>query len=182
MNKESEKSGTSYELILVLAGSLNDAETKKQVEKWEEELGKIGKVLNKAIWEKRALAYKIKQESTGTYLVAHFEAAGKKIAELENALRLSPKVIRHLIYKTPHSYEWKEYSEEDLEYDFTKLEKDEDADKPAKRSYAKKKEAPKRTVAKKTEGKEETPKAEKKEVKADVGEIDKKLDDILADL
>ena len=188
MTDKSENSGKSYELLLVLAGSLKDSEKKKQLEKWEAEITKIGKILKRAVWNDRALAYKIKQEERGTYLILHFEAEGAHIAELESMLRLSPKVIRHLIYLTPKSYEWREYSEEDLEHDFTKLKpvEEKDEEKPVKKSFVKKPFAKKditKTAPKKAEV--EATKAVKKteeKSKANVGEIDKKLDDILADL
>ncbi len=189
MTEKSKNSGKSYELLVVLAGTLNESEIKKQLEKWESEIGKIGKILNKAVWGNRALAYKIKKEKRGIYLVMNFEAEGKEIAELDNALRLSTKVIRHLLYLTPKNYEWAEYSEEDLEHDFTKLKVE--VDEKEEKKFVKRKPAP---VARKTVSdlstdkaapapKVATKKIEKKvEPKANVGEIDKKLDDILADL
>ncbi|MBU1089931.1 30S ribosomal protein S6 [Patescibacteria group bacterium] len=194
MSDNSENSGKSYELLLVLAGSLPDSEKKKQLKKWEDEIAKIGKILEKTVWNDRALAYKIKQEEYGTYLIIHFETEGVKIAELENMLRLAPKVIRHLICLTPKNYEWREYSEEDLEYDFTKLKptekenEEEKMKKPAEKSFVKKlpakkevKEAAPETADTGTKETKVAKKAEEKP-KADVGEIDKKLDDILADL
>ena len=197
MTDKSENSGKSYELLLVLAGSLKDSEKKKQLEKWENEITKIGKILNKAVWNDRALAYKIKQEKQGTYLILHFETEGTKIAELESMLRLSPKVIRHLIYLTPKSYEWREYSEEDLEHDFAKLKpvEEEKEEKVARKSFVKKspikkdteKTAPEAKIStdvRETKAVKEAKKVEKveKKTKTDVGEIDKKLDDILEDL
>ncbi|MFH1546670.1 MAG: 30S ribosomal protein S6 [Patescibacteria group bacterium] len=193
MSDNSENSGKSYELLLILAGSLPDSEKKKQLKKWEDEIAKIGKILEKTVWNDRALAYKIKQEEYGTYLIIHFETEGAKIAELENMLRLAPKVIRHLICLTPKNYEWREYSEEDLEYDFTKLkptekENEEERKKPAEKSFVKKlpakKEVKKAAPETADTGTKETKVAKKAEEKpkADIGEIDKKLDDILADL
>jgi small subunit ribosomal protein S6 len=201
MNAKTKNIGTSYELLVVFAGSLKDSETKKELEKWEAEIIKIGKVVEKTVWENRALAYKIKKEATGTYLVIHFEGEGSQIAELENALRLDQKVIRHLIYKTPKNYEWRDYSEEDLEYDFTKLQSLEEEKtekrftkkKPIIKTFAPKKVSTEKKIADIDDTKEaklvpakagnQTAKKEvEKKPKADVGEIDKKLDDILADL
>jgi ribosomal protein S6 len=175
MTTKSPIPATSYEILFILAGSLRDSETKKELEKWESELSKLGKILAKSEWGRRELAYKITGETTGTYFVAHFEADGTKIAELENALRLDPKIIRHLIVKTPKNFEWVEYVGEDLEHDFTKLESV-IAAKEEKRATNARRGAPTRERAK-------TKPAEKKvEPKADSGAIDKKLDDILADL
>ncbi len=176
MTSKSPNSATSYEILFILAGSLRDSETKKELEKWESELLKFAKILAKAEWGRRELAYKIAGETTGTYFVAHFEADGAKMAELENALRLDPKIIRHLIAKTPKNYEWVEYSGEDLEHDFTKLESVIAAKEEKRAANPRRGGAPMhaRTPAK--------PIAKKVEKKADSGAINKKLDDILADL
>lgn len=154
---------------------MKDSETKKELEKWEAELSKLGKILTKAEWGRRELAYKIAGETTGTYFVAHFEADGARIAEFDDSLRLDPKIIRHLVAKTPRNYKWVEYSGEDLEHDHTKLESVIAAkeEKNAKKSFGKRVFA-RKGVVKKVE--------RRVEKKADSGVINKKLDDILADL
>ncbi len=170
-----EKTTNSYELLAIFAGSLRESEFKKELEKLEAELARIAKTLNKVVWAGRLLAYKIDGETTGNYFVTHFEAEGKEINKLDNSLRLDPKIIRHLICKTPKNYKWREYSEEDLEHDFTKLDRTEPAVEP--RFVKKGAAAAKRPAAATTK------KIEKKiEPQADAGEIDKQLDDILADL
>jgi small subunit ribosomal protein S6 len=178
MTQKIENLDKSYELLLVIAGSLKESEKKKELEKWEAEITNIGKILDKAIWGNRDLAYKIKAEITGSYLIVHFESQSNQIAELENNLRLDQKVIRHLIYKTPKSYKWREYSDEDLEHDFTKLASIEE-DKMKKRFTDKK--PVKNEIRSEDKTSVEVNSKEAKS-KADVGEIDKKLDDILADL
>ncbi|MCF7845683.1 MAG: 30S ribosomal protein S6 [Candidatus Peribacteraceae bacterium] len=174
----------SYEVLAIFAGSLRESEFKKELEKLEAELSKAAKILNKSVWPNRQLAYKISGETTGSYFIAHFEASGDKIANLDNSLRLDPKIIRHLICRTPKNYKWSEYTEEDLEHDYGKLESAKPAAEPR---YIKRKAVVEKTS--KTESKIETAskpaakKIEKKpEPKADAGELDKKLDDILADL
>jgi len=194
MPEEIKHSEKSYELLAVFAGGLKSSEFKKELEKWEIEISKIGKILNKTVWENRPLAYKIKQEESGTYFITHFEAEGSKIAELENNLRLDTKVIRHLIYKTPKNYEWREYSEEELEHDFKKLKSAAEEDKPAparaRRSENRmiKKSPVPPAIPKKEAEDLKKPKIEKAKAvkpeskKADAGEMNQKLDDILADL
>lgn len=163
----------SYELLAIFAGSLREGEFKKELEKFEAELTQVSKILNKVIWANRLLAYKIGSETTGNYFVAHFEAEGEEINKLDNSLRLDPKIIRHLICKTPKNYKWREYTEEDLEHDHTKLERTEPAVEPR---FVKKGPAGKRPVTAKKKIEKEI------EPQADAGEIDKQLDDILADL
>jgi ribosomal protein S6 len=175
MSSENKNLANPYELLLVVAGSLKESEKKKELGKWEAEINKIGKILNKAIWENRNLAYKIKAETTGSYFIVHFETQSDQIAELENSLRLDPKVIRHLIYKTQKNYQWQEYSEEDLEHDFMKLNAEESQKESTLDNKNKKKPSKSKTSPKEK-------KSDTSAEKANVGEIDKKLDDILADL
>ncbi|MFH0776811.1 MAG: 30S ribosomal protein S6 [Patescibacteria group bacterium] len=176
MTSKTTISGNSYEVLAILAGTLRESEVKKELEKWEAELAKLGKILAKIVWPNRPLAYKVAKNERGTYLIVHLEAAGKKIAELENALRLDPKVIRHLIARTPKQYVWRDYSEEDLEHDFTKLESAKPAPEPrfVKKKGSRTKPENAKPAAKKVE--------KEAEPTANAGEIDKKLDDILADL
>ncbi|MFH0834196.1 MAG: 30S ribosomal protein S6 [Patescibacteria group bacterium] len=169
-----KKISDSYEVLVIFAGTLRENEFKKELEQFEAELAKDVKILNKLTWPARPLAYKIAGNTTGNYFVAHFEAPGKVIGKLDNALRLDPKILRHLITKTPKNYVWREYSEEDLEHDFTKLDKPEPAAEPR---YAKKKVVGKKQLEQKAAKVEKAAAPE-----ADAGAIDKKLDDILADL
>lgn len=168
----------NYELTAIFAGSLKESELKKEIEKLEKELGKLGKIKNKTTWENRPLAYKIQQEITGTYFICEFSSEASKIPELESALRIDQKIIRSLIFSTPKSYEWKEYSSEDLEHDLHKIKPVAEKTTPKKISSSStvkkfKTTAPKKKVAEETK----TPKKEK------TAEIDdKKLDDILDDL
>lgn len=111
----------SYELLLILIGSLSEAEQKKELEKWEKEVSKIGSIQHKTTWTNRILAYKIQGQKTGTYWICNFLSEPKKIKEFQNVLRLDPKVVRSLIYATPKYYTWKDYSIEDLESDLSKI-------------------------------------------------------------
>lgn len=188
MEDSDKKTSKSYELLIVLAGTLKGVELQKQSEKWEAEVTKVGKIENKALWELRPLAYKIGGEKIGTYLIYHFTAPQDKLLELENGLRLSPKVIRHLLYVVPKYYEWREYTPEDLEHDFTKLEAivKEEGHKPVKKKVFKPimKEIELPKIIKIAE--EKVPKAPEKlapeKLAKDAAELDKKLDDILDNL
>jgi ribosomal protein S6 len=150
----------SYELLFIFPGSLKESERKAAQTKWKAEVSKLGKILNEAVWENRPLAYPINKEKTGTYVIWHFEAADTtKIPELDNALRLDPQVIRYMLLKTPKTYKFQEYTAEDLEHDYSKVNRDvfneDEAAKPAVRAKPAKQPAAKAT---------------------------KQLDDVLADL
>jgi small subunit ribosomal protein S6 len=48
-------------------------------------------------WDDRKLAYDIKGQSRGVYILSYFRVDGTKISEIENNIRLSEQIIRTLI-------------------------------------------------------------------------------------
>jgi small subunit ribosomal protein S6 len=53
-------------------------------------------------WDERKLAYEIKGQKRGTYLLAYFKARGTQIANIERDCTLSEQVLRTLIIKADH--------------------------------------------------------------------------------
>ncbi len=52
-----------------------------------------------APWERRRLAYEIKGRRDGIYLLAELRTDPKVVAELENQLKVSEQVLRHLVVR-----------------------------------------------------------------------------------
>ncbi len=52
-----------------------------------------------APWERRRLAYEIKGKRDGIYILAELRAAPATIVELENQLKVSEQVLRHLVVR-----------------------------------------------------------------------------------
>jgi len=52
-----------------------------------------------APWERRRLAYEIKGRRDGIYLLAELRAEPAVIGELENQLKVSEQVLRHLVVR-----------------------------------------------------------------------------------
>jgi small subunit ribosomal protein S6 len=48
-------------------------------------------------WGKRTLAYPIRRQDTGYYVVANFDAEPAALPEFERAIKLDEGVIRHLV-------------------------------------------------------------------------------------
>ncbi len=48
-------------------------------------------------WDERKLAYNIKGQSRGTYILCYFKAEGNKIQEIERDVQLSERIMRALI-------------------------------------------------------------------------------------
>ncbi|HWP34319.1 MAG TPA: 30S ribosomal protein S6 [Thermodesulfobacteriota bacterium] len=86
-----------YELTFIVHPERSDEEARKLAER----IGEIvtregGAVLKVEEWGKRKLAYPIRKQTKGTYLLLHFTGGGRAVAEVERALRLSDDVLRYL--------------------------------------------------------------------------------------
>lgn len=87
-----------YELVMVISPDTADVET--QVNRYQQFiLDRGGEVRQVDRWGRRKLAYPIHRHMEGEYVVAQFRLDPDRIRELENSLRLSEDVIRHLVVK-----------------------------------------------------------------------------------
>lgn len=84
-----------YELMVILDPGIDERTVQPSMEKF---LGVItqagGTIENLDIWGKRRLAYEIKKQSEGIYVVANFLSNPEATAELERQLGLSEAVLR----------------------------------------------------------------------------------------
>jgi small subunit ribosomal protein S6 len=53
-------------------------------------------------WDERTLAYEVKGQKRGVYLLAYFRARGTQIANIERDCNLSEQILRALILKADH--------------------------------------------------------------------------------
>lgn len=53
-------------------------------------------------WDERRLAYEIKGQKRGLYLLAHFRARGSQVANIERDVTLSEQFLRCLILRADH--------------------------------------------------------------------------------
>lgn len=89
---------TKYETLFVLNPTLDEENTKSNIEKIKgviEQGG--GTVTNVDEWGKRRLAYEVKDFTEGYYVLINFEANSDLPKELDRIFRISDPVIRHLI-------------------------------------------------------------------------------------
>ncbi len=87
-----------YESIFILRSSLADEEAEAVIEKMKNVLTKHGATIVKADnWGKKKLAYEIKHDRRGTYILLQFESAQENVVrELERLYRLEDSVIKFL--------------------------------------------------------------------------------------
>ncbi|MCW5876099.1 MAG: 30S ribosomal protein S6 [Anaerolineales bacterium] len=88
----------NYEVIYIAHPDLeSDAfkQLNKQVEGWVKEAG--GKITKTDVWGKRRMAYQIKKQSDGQYVLLHTQMEPAACAALEQQFRLQEPVLRFLI-------------------------------------------------------------------------------------
>lgn len=77
---------------------------------WESVISNITKILEKSEaeivsikkWDDRKLAYDIKGQSRGVYILCYFRVDGEKIQEIEKNIQLSEQIMRVLILNAEH--------------------------------------------------------------------------------
>ncbi len=86
-----------YESIFVLKPDLNDKKVDEQIEKAKEFIEKNGgKVITVEKWGKKKLAYIIKKNRFGIYVLLHFESEPGLISNLQRNYKLNEDIIRYM--------------------------------------------------------------------------------------
>ncbi|MCC6800994.1 MAG: 30S ribosomal protein S6 [Anaerolineae bacterium] len=89
-----------YELGFIIPSSISETETQSVIDTvrgWIEALN--GAVTKVDYWGRRRLAYPIEDFREGYYVFVYMDFAPNRLGELENNLRLSDQVIRHLVIR-----------------------------------------------------------------------------------
>lgn len=85
-----------YESVIIVNPSLEEDAVKKLSDTFEALINKNGKVEKVDMLGKKKLAYEIKKNKEGSYVVFYFEANPTLIAELERNFRISDDVIKFM--------------------------------------------------------------------------------------
>lgn len=103
---------SKYEIMFILYPDLGEEQTKKEVDEVKEVItSNGGKVFFEDMWGLLDLAYKIKKEEKGYYVVLNFEMPASGLKEMEKPLNLNQRLLRYLVLKTPNNYEVKSLEE-----------------------------------------------------------------------
>jgi len=87
-----------YELVFIIHPDLEDNAVKElieQVKSWITDSD--GTVSNVDLWGKRKLAYPIRKQSEGQYVLIHAEMDPSVTAQMERNFRLTEPIMRFLI-------------------------------------------------------------------------------------
>lgn len=88
-----------YELVLVMKPSLSESDRKKLLESVKG-LAKDAKVAKEEDWGQKPLAYKIKKEFAGYYVMMQLESETGIGSDVEKRLLNNDDVLRHLLLRT----------------------------------------------------------------------------------
>lgn len=102
---ESSVSPRLYELVGLIAGSLNEKDVQRIVEDVKKLVSKAeGSITVEDLWPRRTLAYPIAHEVEASYLVLNFTVLPSALKGLNKTLRLESKLLRFLLVQMPDTY------------------------------------------------------------------------------
>jgi small subunit ribosomal protein S6 len=91
-----------YEILYIVRADLDDDKVQDIVKRVNTLIEKSGGSLDRTnIWGKRKLAYEVKHQKEGSYVLQDFQIGPERIPELEAALKITEEVLRHLIVRKP---------------------------------------------------------------------------------
>ena len=91
-----------YEVLYIVRADLDDDKVQDIVKRVNTIIEKAdGSVERTNIWGKRKLAYEVKHQKEGSYILQDFQIGGDRVPELEAALKITEEVLRHLVVRKP---------------------------------------------------------------------------------
>ncbi len=156
-----------YEILYLISGAVTEDELTPIKQKVSDIISKSGGSISyEGSLGKRKLAYRIEDIRHGYYLLFEFDAEPRAIMAIDRELRLDPEVVRHLITKR------KPTTAQSLLKTADEKESEEEVKEPKKEEAT-----PTPSTTKEEPKKEE--KKESKDDKANLDNLDEKLDEIL---
>ncbi len=89
----------NYETIMIINSNLDEAATKASVEKITDLINANGKVESVEEIGKKKLAYPIKKQAEGYYVLVNFSSNPEFIDELDRVYNITDEVIKHIVVK-----------------------------------------------------------------------------------
>ena len=88
-----------YESVIIINPSADEDKVKSLVDRFSDLINKQGKVEKVDNLGKKKLAYEVKKNKEGIYVVFYFEAETSLIAELERNYRITDEVIKFIVVR-----------------------------------------------------------------------------------
>lgn len=84
---------------MIINSNLEEATIRATVEKFESLINANGKVESTEEWGKKKLAYPIKKQAEGYYVLVNFTSNPEFIDELDRIYNITDEVIKHIVVK-----------------------------------------------------------------------------------
>ena len=88
-----------YESVIILSANAAEEATVAFGEKMKELISANGELTSVEEWGKKTLAYEIKKQKEGYYILFTFTAKPEFLAEFERILRLDEIVLKHMVIR-----------------------------------------------------------------------------------
>jgi small subunit ribosomal protein S6 len=91
-----------YEVLYIVRADLDDDKVQDIIKRVNTIIEKAGGSVERTnVWGKRKLAYEVKHQKEGSYVLQDFQIGPDRIPELEAALKITEEVLRHLVVRKP---------------------------------------------------------------------------------
>jgi len=91
-----------YEVLYIVRADLDDDKVQDAVKRVNTLIERSGGTADRTnLWGKRKLAYEVKHQKDGSYVLQDFQIEPERVPELEAALKITEEVLRHLIVRKP---------------------------------------------------------------------------------
>jgi small subunit ribosomal protein S6 len=91
-----------YEVLYIVRADLEDDKVQDAVKRVNTLIERSGGTVERTnLWGKRKLAYEVKHQKEGSYVLQDFQFDPGRVPELEAALKITEEVLRHLIVRKP---------------------------------------------------------------------------------
>lgn len=93
---------SAYELMYIVRPELDEEAVQQAIDRVNQLVETNGGQVRRVTpWGKRRLAYTIKDQREGHYVVADVELERSRVQEVERVLKISDTVFRHLLVRQP---------------------------------------------------------------------------------
>ena len=91
-----------YEVLYIIRADLDDDKVQDAVKRVNTLIQRSGGTPERTnLWGKRKLAYEVKHQKEGSYVLQDFQLDPNRVPELEAGLKITEEVLRHLIVRKP---------------------------------------------------------------------------------
>ncbi len=103
-----------YEILVILNPTIDSTAKDKAIKTFEEKLG--GKIVQKDDWGTKKLAYPIKKEKEGHYVLYYVETEGSRLAEVTKHFNVTKAFLRHVIINHDDKFPFEKKTLKDVKF------------------------------------------------------------------